>query len=569
MRTVKFLVVAALLLAATGVLAQANTAPAPQPVAATQAAPASQPMTVDQVIDRIIAREHDVVDNLRKYSPIVETYIQNTRPDPELGSVPIDDHYFLGKVSFKTGIEERLFDEQKGMGRSMKEKVVGPFTHLYTPNYMPSGFANMVFPDAGAFDRQHYTFAFLQREFLGEVRCLVFDVAPTKNAGQGRFQGRIWVEDKDFTVVRVNGTYVPRPKHGVYFHFDTWRVNVEPGVWVPTVIYSEESDALYGFAHHLSIKAQTRLWGYNADLKAKSSDFTEILIDSPTAKDQSPTAQDATPLEGQRAFVQMAEDNVLLRLERAGLLAPSSEVDKVLQTVVNNIEITNKLDITPEIRCRILLTTPMESFSVGHTIVISRGMLDVLPDEASLAAVLARELAHVVLGHRFDTKYAFSDRMIFADERTFRQFAFAHTPEEDALADKKAIELLKNSPYAEKLANAGLFLKALEERAPQLGELTKAHMGSSLVINGHVAHLNELMTAAPQYEPKKLDQIAALPIGGRVKMNSWDDKIEMIKAAPVSFLSAADKMPFQVAPFLPHLKRLGTQGELSASAASK
>jgi hypothetical protein len=201
--------------------------------------------------------------------------------------------------------------------------------------------------------------------------------------------------------------------------------------------------------------------------------------------------------------------------------------------------------------------------------VISRGMLDVLPDEASLAAVLSRELAHIVLGHQFDTKYAFSDRMIFADERTFRQFAFARTPEEEQMADRKAIELLKNSPYVDKLGNAGLFLKALDSRAPQLAELTKAHMGSSLVASGHIAHLGELMASAPQYEPKKLDQVAALPLGGRVKMNAWDDKIEMMKAAPVSFLSAADKMPFQVAPFLPHIKRVGPQGELSASAASK
>jgi hypothetical protein len=45
----------------------------------------------------------------------------------------------------------------------------------------------------------------------------------------------------------------------------------------------------------------------------------------------------------------------------------------------------------------VLLTTPLESFVVGRTIILSRGLLDVLPDEATLAAVLAHELAHIVL----------------------------------------------------------------------------------------------------------------------------------------------------------------------------
>src|SRR5437764_13896890 len=118
-------------------------------------------------------------------------------------------------------------------------------------------------------------------------------------------------------------------------------------------------------------------------------------------------------------------------MERAGILAPDGEVSKVLQTVVNNLEITNKLDIQPEVRCRVLLTTPLESFTVGHTIVISRGLVDVLPDEASLAMVLSRELAHIALGHHFDTRYAFSDRLQFADEKTYQTLAFGHLAQEE------------------------------------------------------------------------------------------------------------------------------------------
>jgi Zn-dependent protease with chaperone function len=82
----------------------------------------------------------------------------------------------------------------------------------------------------------------------------------------------------------------------------------------------------------------------------------------------------------------------LSRLERGGLLAPAGELDGVLTTVVNNLVVTNNLAIEPEIRCRILLTTPLEVFAIGNTIVISRGMLDVLPDEGTLAMALSGEV---------------------------------------------------------------------------------------------------------------------------------------------------------------------------------
>ena len=141
-----------------------------------------------------------------------------------------------------------------------------------------------------------------------------------------------------------------------------------------------------------------------------------------------------------------AEDHVLDRLQRAGVLAPDGDVSKVLQTVLNNLEITNNLDIQPEVRARVLLTTPLESFTIGHTVVVSRGLLDVLPDEASLAMVLAHELGHIVLGHRLDTKYAFGDRMVFPDEETFRRIQLARDPRLEEAADQKAVELLQELP---------------------------------------------------------------------------------------------------------------------------
>ena len=121
-------------------------------------------------------------------------------------------------------------------------------------------------------------------------------------------------------------------------------------------------------------------------------------------KDSSDQAADTSPVESLRALGAEGEDNVLDRLEKANLLAPPGEVEKILNTVVNNLIVTNDLNIMPEVRTRVILTTPLETFTVGHTIVISRGLLDTLPDEASLAAILAHELAHIALGQQIDTR---------------------------------------------------------------------------------------------------------------------------------------------------------------------
>jgi hypothetical protein len=430
------------------------------------------------------------------------------------------------------------------------------------------GFSWMIFADRQNFDRAHYDFHYVHREFLGDVRCLVFEVMPKKNAGTGLFEGQIWVEDQDYSIVRLNGTYVPRPKNAFYFHMDSWRLNLVPGYWIPAYIYSEEGDFSYGSHDKLAFKAQSRIWGYDVMKNSRDDELTDLKIED--VKDASPVSQDLSPLEAQRAWQQQAEDNVLERLQKAGLLAPAGDVDKVLQTVVNNIEITNNIDLPRPVRARVMVTSPLETFSVGNTIIISRGLIDTLPDEASLAAVLSHELAHIVLGHNLGSKFAFTDRMLFSDESTYQNFGFRHNPEEETAADAKAIELLKNSPYAQKLGTAGLYLKQLQARGPQLSALLTAHLGNSFSdAKGLITRLSGLMTSAPALDETKLDQIAALPLGGRVKLDPWQDRVEMVKAAPVSYTSARDKLPFELTPFFPRLSRMGIDNSTAQNTPAK
>ncbi|MGC1451913.1 MAG: M48 family metalloprotease [Candidatus Sulfotelmatobacter sp.] len=525
----------------------AQSAPVPQPAAI----PA--PTTMDQVVNLFIEREHGLIKMLSNRTPVVETYLQNLTADPQLGPVPSEDHYFLGRMDMGETVDRK--DYLKDDDRGMQTRLMGGFQKLFKVQYQPLGFSWMVYADRSDFDREHYDFRYARREFLGDVRCLVFDVTPKKNSGRGRFLGRVWVEDQGYNIVRLNGTYYPAPRNSFFFHMDSWRLNLIPGYWVPSYIYSEEGDFSAGVKNKMAFKAQTRIWGYDLKKGGKDDELTQIRVDSVT--DESPTAQDASPLQAERVWQQQAEDNVVERLTSAGLLAPEGDVDHILQTVVNNLEVTNNIDLPRPVRTRVLLTSPLETFSVGNTIVISRGLVDVLPDEASLAAVLSHELAHIVLGHNLGSKFAFNDRMLFNDDSTYQNLGFKHIPEEEQAADKKAIELLKNSPYAQKLDNVGLFLKALQLRAPQLSALLTTHLGNPLAEGGTVNRLSALESQGPALDNSKLDQIAALPLGGRVKVNPWDDKAEMVKTAPVAITSARDKMPFEVTPFFPRLARYG------------
>jgi hypothetical protein len=535
--------------------ASAGTTPAPTP----SAMPA--PTTMDQVVDRFIEREHGLMKALATRTPVVETYLQNLAADPQLGPVPSGDHYFLGRLDMGETVDRK--DYLKEQDKGMQTRLMGGFNKLFKVEYQPIGFSWMVYADRTDFDREHYEFHYIRREFLGDVRCLVFDVTPKKGSGRGRFLGRLWVEDQDFNIVRLNGTYYPAPRNSYFFHMDSWRLNLIPGYWVPSYIYSEEGDFSAGVKNKIAFKAQTRIWGYDLKKEGKDDELTQIRVDS--VKDESATTQDASPLQAERVWQQQAEDNVVDRLTSAGLLAPEGDVDHILQTVVNNLEVTNNIDLPRPVRTRVLLTAPLETFSVGNTIVISRGLIDVLPDEASLAAVLSHELAHIVLGHNLGSKYAFNDRMLFSDDSTYNNLGFKHIPEEEAAADKKAIDLLNNSPYAQKLDNVGLFFKALQARAPQLNALLTTHLGNPLAENGTITRLAALSTKGPALDNNKLDQVAALPLGGRVKINPWDDKAEMVKTAPVAITSARDKMPFEVTPFYPRLARWASSNPPAAA----
>jgi len=195
------------------------------------------PLTPQQqrLVQQAIAREKVIIKQIQKSTPVVQSYIQDLRPDVKLYQIPVADQYMIGRVDFAKAFTA---DEYAQVDRSGKRhgwfagsfSFMSDLTKAFHLENSPTGFMAMMFVDPAGFDFQHYQFSFVRREFLGTVRTWVFDVQP-KEKGTGRFFGRIWVEDEDGNVVRFNGTYVENPNDEAnhYFHFDSWRMNVQPG----------------------------------------------------------------------------------------------------------------------------------------------------------------------------------------------------------------------------------------------------------------------------------------------------------------------------------------------------
>jgi hypothetical protein len=517
------------------------------------------------LVDKASAREKVLIKEIQQRTPLVETYIQNTRPDVKLYAVPVDDQYMLSRVDFGKAFFDKSYqprnESKHGFFKGSMAAVTGltKALGLERLTYSPTGFMQMMFLDPTSFDQQHYVFSYVRREFLGSVRTWVFDVHPKPEVkGMGRFYGRIWIEDQDGNVVRFNGTYTgpaSEDSSKYYFHFDSWRMNVQPDVWLPVAIYVEESK-LGESAKAEGLKAQTHFWGYSLKLPTRDSENVSVKVDD--AEDKSDDSQDVSPLQASRMWITQAENNVIDRLVEAGLVAPLTPggyEDKVLGQIVINLIVPNNLAFTDQIHCRVLLTDTVEATTVGNTILVSKGLIDSLPSEPAIASVVAMELAHIALGHHIDTRYAFNDRLLFPDEATFQRIDMYHSDVDNDTAAKKAMEYLQASMYKDQLPVAGLYYEQLADRGKVLKALNSPKLGDSLLKADGTPWMADVEHQAPKLNWDDLNQTAALPLGSWLKTDPWDDKVHMLNAKRYAPMNARDKMPFEVTPVFYKLQR--------------
>ena len=514
------------------------------------------------LLDKAIAREAEVIKVVQERAPLVETYIQNMKPDQALLQVPASDQHFLGRVDFKKVLNGESYeteDNHKAKGKlgffKNSLSYIGGLNKQLHLQFNEVGFIQMILVDAHSFDKNTYKFGFVRNDFLGSVPTMVFDVEPATNKSRGRFFGRIWVERRNGNIVRFNGSFAGSEKDfREFYHFDSWRTNVQEDLWLPTSFYVEESDPKSD-EHTIKFKAVSNIWGYA--LKVPTGDAENVDVEVKGADDVSADAQDVSPLGAQRAWVQQAEDNVVTRLFQAGLLDAPSDFDKILEQIAGNVLAYNNIQVARPIRVRTLLTEPLESLAIGNTIVISKSLIDTtaVPGNANeqvnnLYAIIAFQVAHIIQGHRLDTKYAFNDRLLFPDTSAFTRIPMHHTDHDNEEASKKTLELLSPKERNDASAQFGLYLAQLQERSKALTALNEPMIGDSLVKDTKTGTfwLQALVGKGGKLDMNDLKRNAAMPLASFLRFAPWTDQVVQMHPAFEPLLSSRDKMPFEVAP---------------------
>src|SRR5258708_19130880 len=112
---------------------------------AATAAPATadQPRTMDDVIDRVITNENRGNQQTKQYTPLVETYIQNLRPDKDLGYIPAGDKYFLGRADFAKVVSLFSLKDTSSKGK----KIFGAIGNFFSfaMQFLPPRFLQLTF----------------------------------------------------------------------------------------------------------------------------------------------------------------------------------------------------------------------------------------------------------------------------------------------------------------------------------------------------------------------------------------------------------------------------------------
>src|SRR5579875_1129682 len=509
------------------------------------------------LIDKSIAREAVVIKTLRERAPIVETYIQNMRPDPVMGQVPDSDVHFLARVNFGKVIGDNGYVVDKQDNKGFLKHSLSYLTSLSGSlhlTYHESGFVQMLLVDSNSYNRQTYNFSFLRNDFLGTIPTVVFDVQPVKKTAVGRFAGRIWIDRNSGNIVRFNGSFSGSEKDvREYFHFDSWRTNVQDGLLLPTSVYIEESDPKSPHGT-LKFKAVNHIWGYQ--LKVPQSDADETSLQVVGAQDESQQASDVSPLQAQRQWVEQAEDNVIDRLYTAGLIDAPSDFDKILEALANNILAYNNIPLDRPIKVRTLLTEPLESLSVGDRILLSKSLIDTTAvptadgaqQMGNLNALLAFQVAHIVLGPHIDTKYAFSDRLMFPTESAFEELPMQHTDADNEAAAKKVIELLSVKDLEGGEQYFSIYLQQLQAREKGLKALTDPQIGDGLLRPDGTFWMQALISKGPKLNNSDLKQQAAMPLSQFLRFDPWTDQVIKMNTAYEPLLSARDKLPFEITP---------------------
>jgi hypothetical protein len=206
-------------------------------------------VTVDEIIQHFAAKEKEFKTARDQY-----TYRQSVKVQVLDGSTVNGEYQQVFDV---------IFDDQ---GRRIENVVFSPQSTLDSAGLsMDSGDFEDIrqrLPFVLTSDElPEYSVLYVGQQQEDELHCYVFDIAPKQIVGKKRyFQGRIWVDDHDFQIVKTYGKTVPDINAGkkkgkdehLYPRFTTWREQVDNTYWFPT--YTRADDTLHFMTGDIHIR---------------------------------------------------------------------------------------------------------------------------------------------------------------------------------------------------------------------------------------------------------------------------------------------------------------------------
>lgn len=494
-------------------------------VALAQGTPASTAMTASAdrqaLASRIFDRERQTIQHLGSLRPVVQIYIQSTKQNDEPAN---GDVYFLGEWNvssvFQSDMQHRVMPHV-ALIAGQRGRSIGPrIGNRYT--FHPDALTQMFFVDAAYFSSDYYSLTYERDEKLSGIHLAVFRVKPIPEGDLGRVEGHIWVEPQSASIVRIHGRFTGEAnRDDGNPEFDSWRQKSPSGWWLPNYLYSEST--AQNPADNLTLlrmRMTIEVWGYNRPLAAK-----------PTSVPGLKRRVDAAAVEPR--LVQWLSENALV--------APHGDPDGAICAVARTLM---RASAIPErkVSCRILMSSPVESFSVGETIVFSRGLLDLLPDEGALAAVVAHEVAHILLGHT-DPPAVNCEGDIFERGAVPRAMKFHTNANDEKAARALAADLLRKSPYENALNRLQEFAAAIRLRRNETPRIFRAPFGGNVV--------TEILALADQVTDHEKVKAGALALGSRVEFDPWTDALSFSTKYRAI---AARVYPFGVAARIPELQ---------------
>jgi hypothetical protein len=344
------------------------------------------------------------------------------------------------------------------------------------PRLLTAGFVAALTPDPGGIQSAYYKWEYGGSEFLGKVKCLIFDLEPKPAAGKGAFFGRILVSAEDLAIVQFSGTFKGSTAPSAYLHFVSSRVKTGPALWVPARIYIEEKALPRPVDGSYSLRARVNIWGYQPGAGLDSW-RTSIRME---AEDGGAASSSTRTVPEPHTWYLQIEHLVISWMETHGILAPTGDAEQTVEAVVNGLQKASGISYGWPVSVRLLISSRLECFNIGDTLVASTGLLDAVRDEQELAVVVAPCLAHVLLDHHMDTRYGFPDFFLRDEAAVVADLHFQHSEIEVQAANNLALDMLLKSAYRSRLAQIGLGLRNLKASCDRGLALTSPNFGNQV-----------------------------------------------------------------------------------------